>query len=158
MVVLVPFIIIESFYDLQVLHVKATSFLITCFLLLSLSSIGAPSSFVILFRFLILFYRSEQVKTHTIYPYVHSFSNLPTRASMLRAISIPDVLPNLPAGSNFSLVAGDFEEIYGGEADPNEPQSGLWDAVMTCFFIDTVCFFFTFCHKEELTDSSFVGL
>jgi len=75
---------------------------------------------------------------HTIYPYVHSFSNVPNRASMLRAISIPDILPDLPAGSNFSLVAGDFEEIYGGEADPDEPQSGSWDAVLTCFFIDTV--------------------
>ncbi|KAF5367133.1 hypothetical protein D9758_003878 [Tetrapyrgos nigripes] len=94
------------------------------------------SHYMLLTSFLIL-NRSEEVKIHTIYPYVHSFSNVPTRASMLRAISIPDVLPNLPAGSNFSLVAGDFEEIYGGKADPDEPQSGLWDAVMTCFFIDT---------------------
>lgn len=76
---------------------------------------------------------------------------------MLRAITIPDVEPTLPKGSAFSLVAGltvvylfsnmllltvrnsgDFEEIYGGESDPDEPQAGEWDAVMTCFFIDTV--------------------
>ncbi|KAK7460430.1 hypothetical protein VKT23_009149 [Stygiomarasmius scandens] len=94
------------------------------------------SHYMLLTSFLIL-NRSEQVKMHTIYPYVHSFSNVPNRASMLRAISIPDILPDLPAGSNFSLVAGDFEEIYGGEADPDEPQSGSWDAVLTCFFIDT---------------------
>lgn len=33
---------------------------------------------------------------------------------------------------------GDFEEIYGTETDPGEPQSGKWDAILTCFFIDTV--------------------
>lgn len=36
------------------------------------------------------------------------------------------------------IVAGDFEEIYGSETQPDEPQSGQWDAIMTCFFIDTV--------------------
>ncbi|KAJ2916233.1 hypothetical protein MD484_g4196, partial [Candolleomyces efflorescens] len=57
---------------------------------------------------------------------------------MLREISIPDVSPSsLPPSSNFSLVAGDFEEIYGVESSPDEPQSGQWDAVLTCFFIDT---------------------
>ena len=24
------------------------------------------------------------------------------------------------------------------DGDPEEPQAGLWDAIMTCFFIDTV--------------------
>ncbi len=59
---------------------------------------------------------------------------------MLRAISIPDVLPSdLPPGSDFSLVAGDFEEIYGSEVDEGEePHSGQWNAILTCFFIDTV--------------------
>lgn len=33
--------------------------------------------------------------------------------------------------------AGDFEEIYGGEPVPGEPEAGIWDAVLTCFFIDT---------------------
>ena len=82
------------------------------------------------------------MQQHTIYPYVHSLSNLPNRAAMLKRVQIPDVLPSdLPPGSNFSLVAGDFEEVYGQqdrEADPDEPSAGLWDAVLTCFFIDTV--------------------
>jgi len=82
--------------------------------------------------------RTDEINKHTFYPYVHSFSNVLNKQSILRAISIPDVLPSdLPRGSNFSLVAGDFEEIYGSEAHSDEPQSGLWDAVMTCFFIDT---------------------
>ena len=61
---------------------------------------------------------------------------------MLKRVQIPDVRPSdLPRGSNFSLVAGDFEEVYGqrdDEADPDEPSAGPWDAVLTCFFIDTV--------------------
>jgi len=82
--------------------------------------------------------KTDEINKHTFYPYVHSFSNVLNKQSILRAISIPDVLPSdLPRGSNFSLVAGDFEEIYGSEAHSDEPQSGQWDAIMTCFFIDT---------------------
>lgn len=38
-------------------------------------------------------------------------------------------------------ISGDFEEVYGadGNEEPgSEPQSGKWDAILTCFFIDTV--------------------
>ncbi|KAJ8083549.1 hypothetical protein PM082_009423 [Marasmius tenuissimus] len=100
------------------------------------------SHYMLLASYLVL-NKTSQPKSHTIYPYVHTFSNAPSRSSLLRAISIPDVVPSLPRGSNFSLVAGDFEEIYGGgqELAPvgphEEPQNGLWDAVLTCFFIDT---------------------
>ncbi|TFY62950.1 hypothetical protein EVJ58_g3544 [Rhodofomes roseus] len=77
-----------------------------------------PASFFILNR-------TDSVNQHTVYPYVHSFSNLPNNAAMLRPITIPDITPSsLPQGSNFSLVA-------------DEPQGGQWDAVLTCFFIDT---------------------
>jgi len=33
---------------------------------------------------------------------------------------------------------GDFEEIYGSPDEDNE-HIGQWDAIVTCFFIDTVC-------------------
>ncbi len=82
---------------------------------------------------------------HTIYPYVHSFSNVRTTASILGAIHLPDVQPSaLPDPSDFSLVAGDFVEIYGvsdqdAQGDPSkDSHEGAWDAVLTCFFIDTV--------------------
>ncbi|KAH9997135.1 N2227-domain-containing protein [Russula vinacea] len=98
------------------------------------------SHYMLLTSFFII-NRTQQVHQHTIYPYVHSLSNLPNRAAMLKRVQIPDVLPSdLPRGSNFSLVAGDFEEVYGqrdDEADPDEPSAGPWDAVLTCFFIDT---------------------
>ncbi|KAG6331016.1 hypothetical protein ID866_8071 [Astraeus odoratus] len=96
------------------------------------------SHYMLLASFLIL-NKTHAVGEHTVYPYIHSFSNVPRREALLRSVKIPDVLPSdLPPGSNFSLVAGDFEEIYGAEhTDENEPQAGKWDAIMTCFFIDT---------------------
>jgi len=85
--------------------------------------------------------RTDEIRKHTIYPYIHSFSNVASREAMLGSVSIPDVLPSaLSSGSDFSLVAGDFEEIYGaeqGDGSGQEPQSGQWDAILTCFFIDT---------------------
>jgi carnosine N-methyltransferase len=96
------------------------------------------SHYMLLSSFFIL-NRTDGVNVHKIYPYVHSFSNIPTRSAMLEPISFPDVNPSsLPPGVDFSLVAGDFEEIYGSEHNNGEPQAGQWDAIMTCFFIDTV--------------------
>ncbi len=39
-----------------------------------------------------------------------------------------------------NAIAGDFEEVYGAQEldDSDEPQAGKWNAVITCFFIDTV--------------------
>ncbi|KAG6823236.1 hypothetical protein H0H93_003993, partial [Arthromyces matolae] len=69
---------------------------------------------------------------------LNNFSNVLSRQALLQRITIPDILPSdLPSGSKFSLVAGDFEEIYGVESDPDEPHAGQWNAVLTCFFIDT---------------------
>lgn len=39
------------------------------------------------------------------------------------------------------LSAGDFEEIYGENTEGEngtDSEAGKWDAVLTCFFIDTV--------------------
>ena len=82
--------------------------------------------------------------SHTIYPYLHSFSNHPsTLHNLLRRVRIPDTCPADVLGGGqggaFSLVAGDFEEIYGEEHwDGVDGQRGHWGAVVTCFFIDCV--------------------
>lgn len=85
-------------------------------------------------------YSSSEAEYHEIYPFLHSFSHhISTANSLLRSVRIPDVLPANVLGpdSDFSLVAGDFEEVYGQD----ENQHGQWGAVVTCFFIDTVsCF------------------
>lgn len=76
---------------------------------------------------------TTRVDEHTLYPYVHSQSNWVTAADMLRGVSVPDVLPSvLPPGSDFSMVAGDFLEVY---TKPEE--RGAWDVVATCYFLDT---------------------
>lgn len=56
----------------------------------------------------------SRVCQHAIYPFIHSFSNVRRADDQLRPIMIPDVLPgNLPRGGDFSMVAGDFLEVYG---------------------------------------------
>lgn len=80
---------------------------------------------------------------------------------MLRPVSIPDICPRTvleaKGGGPFSLIAGDFEEIYGVALDEDDDggssaadagdgvtdqaktkQKGQWGAVVTCFFIDCV--------------------
>ena len=93
--------------------------------------------------------QTTSTETHTIYPFLHSFSNhLTTEHHLLRRVQLPDVCPaEVLGGGNdqageFSLVAGDFEEIYGESASPSgethASQKGQWGAVITCFFIDCV--------------------
>ncbi|KAJ3147167.1 hypothetical protein HDU89_005764 [Geranomyces variabilis] len=77
--------------------------------------------------------RSKHPKQFTIYPWIHSFSNHLNVESQLCPIQIPDVAISDIAGSaEFSMVAGDFLEVYG-----SQEHEGAWDAIVTCFFIDT---------------------
>jgi len=49
-----------------------------------------------------------------IYPWIHSFSNTEKVEHQIAPVDIPDVLPgNIPENTNFSMVAGDFLEVYG---------------------------------------------
>lgn len=82
--------------------------------------------------------RTSEPFSHSIYPYVHTFSNAYDRQSILREIKIPDVKVEIRNGTRFELVAGDFEEIYGSpDSEEDEVHAGQFDAVLTCFFIDT---------------------
>ena len=96
--------------------------------------------------------QSTSPHQHTIFPFLHSYSNhLTTEHHLLRRITLPDVLPaavlNEDSGG-FSLLAGDFEELYGPESwdEPSDVtkggdgtiQRGSWGAVVTCFFLDCV--------------------
>lgn len=104
--------------------------------------------------------RSAVAEEHQIFPWLHSFSNHQSTGShLLRSVRVPDVVPaEILSGpiqpGGFSLVAGDFEEVYGPSqwhAAPANPaatdeeeedsghvnQRGRWSAIATCFFIDT---------------------
>lgn len=107
---------------------------------LGFSCQGNEFSHLMLLSSYFILNRTAEIEQHKLYPYVHSFSNVPNREALLQAVKVPDVLPSsLPPYANFSLVAGDFEEVYGGDPteDSQEPHAGHWDAVLTCFFIDT---------------------
>lgn len=76
---------------------------------------------------------------HTIYPWVHTFSNHRTRANHLRSYAVPDIHPGtalaaVPAGAagEMSMCAADFLCLYG---DDNHRDS--YDVVATVFFLDT---------------------
>lgn len=72
----------------------------------------------------------NETNIDTIHPFVHDMKNLVSDKHQLLSIQIPDINPaSLPTGAQFSMVAGDFMEVF---AD-SEP----WDVVVTCFFIDT---------------------
>ncbi|GMI76272.1 hypothetical protein like AT2G32170 [Hibiscus trionum] len=76
---------------------------------------------------------TETTGQWTIYPWIHSNCNSRSDNDQLRPVSIPDILP-ASAGINegFSMCGGDFVEVYNDSS-----QIGVWDAVVTCFFIDT---------------------
>jgi carnosine N-methyltransferase len=67
-----------------------------------------------------------------IQPWVHHQSNVARRSDQLRVVAVPDVIPACapPPPGSLSMCAGDFVEVYG-------KQAGEWDALLTCFFIDT---------------------
>lgn len=80
---------------------------------------------------------TSRAHSHTIYPFLLSMEHRRTSRDQLRAVTIPDVCPSalLSCESHngepsFSMCAGEFIEVYAG-------QRARWDAVLTCFFIDT---------------------
>ncbi|KAI8837328.1 N2227-like protein-domain-containing protein [Chytridium lagenaria] len=68
-----------------------------------------------------------------IFPWVHSFSNILSPEHQLKSVQIPDEYPgDIPETAAFSMVAGDFLEVYS-----HRDQKGKWDSIVTCYFIDT---------------------
>lgn len=74
---------------------------------------------------------------HTIYPWIHSFSNHATRDRHLQGYKIPDIHPSttMMAASGagpMSMCAADFLCLYS-----DEEHKDNYDAVATVFFLDT---------------------
>lgn len=58
-------------------------------------------------------FRCEQVNSLTVYPWIHQFSNNKKCSDQTRGVRFPDVNPqSLPPDVDFSMVAGDFVEVY----------------------------------------------
>jgi len=78
---------------------------------------------------------TQEKEEFVIHPWMHNRSNHRAATDQWREARVPDEVPGdsrLPPGACMSMAAGDFAEVYG---DPGE--RGMWDAVVTCFFIDT---------------------
>ncbi|GLC38668.1 hypothetical protein PLESTB_000458200 [Pleodorina starrii] len=91
------------------------------------------SYFMLLASSFILNHTSE-VAQFTVHPWLHSNCNHLTDADQLRPVAVPDVVPGeVVAGPGLlSMCAGDFVEVYSAP-----DMRGLFDCVVTCFFIDT---------------------
>ncbi|XP_053322733.1 carnosine N-methyltransferase [Spea bombifrons] len=91
---------------------------------------GNEWSFFMLFSSNFVLNRCSQINAFKLYPWVHQFSNNRSLTDQIRPVYFPDVNPHhLPPDANFSMTAGDFQEIY--------TEASSWDCVATCFFIDT---------------------
>ncbi|KAI1180833.1 N2227-like protein-domain-containing protein [Nemania sp. FL0916] len=83
----------------------------------------------------------ESAGQHTIYPWIHSFSNHISRANQFKCYKVPDVQPQqaltetAAAGGvlgTMDMCAADFLCLYGDDA-----HAGTYDAVAAVFFLDT---------------------
>ena len=69
-------------------------------------------------------FRCEKVNSLTLYPWIHQFSNNKRSSDQTRSVSVPDIDPqSLPITSDFSMVAGDFCEVY---TEPGEKWRAIW--------------------------------
>ncbi|KAF0971824.1 hypothetical protein FDP41_010047 [Naegleria fowleri] len=76
-----------------------------------------------------------------IFPFVTHMSDLFSRTDQLCSFKVPDVNPGklLPDSVEFSMVAGDFVDVY-----KKESEREFWDCIATCFFIDTAANIFDY--------------
>jgi carnosine N-methyltransferase len=78
-----------------------------------------------------------QAQAHTLFPWVHSFSNHRNRANHLQSVLVPDIHPATTlhaakAPGDMSMSASDFLCLY-SSADHKD----TFDAVASVFFLDT---------------------
>lgn len=82
------------------------------------SAQGNEFSYYMLLASNFILNKTQQINQFKIYPYIHSFSNIIKSSDVLTEATIPDVNPSeIPRGTDFSMVAGDFIEVYGMEEE-----------------------------------------
>jgi len=76
--------------------------------------------------------RCTRAECFKIYPFLSCTTNRLNKSDHLRPVKIPDQCPReaLPPSSALSMSAGEFVEVY-------KDQVSEWDAVVSCFFLDT---------------------
>lgn len=82
------------------------------------SAQGNEFSYYMLLASNFILNKTQRINQFKIYPYIHSFSNIVKSSDVLTEATIPDVNPSeIPRGTDFSMVAGDFIEVYGMEEE-----------------------------------------
>ena len=82
---------------------------------------------------------SEEPDSLSFYPYIGQLANNLTADAALTRLTFPDVCPSvvgIPPGVGFSMAGGSFLDVYGGGGGKAEHRQA-WDAVVSCFFLDT---------------------
>ncbi|RWS26675.1 UPF0586 protein C9orf41-like protein [Leptotrombidium deliense] len=91
---------------------------------------GNEYSLLMLFTSNFILNKCKGTDLFTIYPWIHQYHNNLFAVDQIKAVKFPDADPSaIPAGTNFSMAAGSFIEVY--------TNKNKWDCVATCFFIDT---------------------
>ncbi|KAK9841240.1 hypothetical protein WJX74_002413 [Apatococcus lobatus] len=95
---------------------------------------GNEFSYFMLLASSFIMNQASKKDQYTIHPWLHQSCNQLSDTNQLRPVRIPDVcVPDmLPAPGLLSMVAGDFAEVYS-----RPDQAEAFDAVVTCFFLDT---------------------
>lgn len=63
-----------------------------------------------------------------LYPFIHHTAMVSTADEQLREIQFPDVDPRQLEQADFSMVAGDFVQLY--------KEKSVWDCIVTCFSLE----------------------
>jgi len=76
--------------------------------------------------------RTDGALQHVIFPYALSLANRRGHADHMKCVRVPDIYPpdEMPLDADLSMAAGEFVEVY-------RRQTSAWDAIATCFFLDT---------------------
>lgn len=88
-------------------------------------------------------------KAHTVFPWVHTFSNHLSRKNHLQSVLVPDVhtADNLNKNSQqgvMCMTASDFLMLYNKDF-----HKDAFDAVATVFFLDTVRWLYTLWNRKS---------
>jgi carnosine N-methyltransferase len=96
---------------------------------------GSEFSYFMLLASSFMLNSSSPAEPLVVHPWMHTSLNHLSDESMLREVLCPEVDPVEHAGNTdatMSMCAGDFVEVY-----TKAEQENSWDAILSCFFLDT---------------------
>lgn len=94
---------------------------------LGFSTQGNEFSFYMLLASDFILNQTSQAEEFELYPWIHSFSNHTCTDHVMQRITVPDVVPgNIPPLTDFSMIAGEFIQVYGGSSQKGASFCKSW--------------------------------